>query len=82
MPTCLPPPPPACSPRGKVLPKQWCTAEQLRLNFPPHKAPNNQRLRLACQVTALPGSSLYCLQCSCQQCLLLLPSAPNNSCVL
>ncbi|KAI8466906.1 MAG: hypothetical protein J3K34DRAFT_387226 [Monoraphidium minutum] len=37
--------------RGKVEPAEWTTAEQLRLNFPPHKAPNNARLRLACQVS-------------------------------
>lgn len=36
--------------RGVVSPSAWTTAEQLRLNFPPHSAPSNQRLRLACQV--------------------------------
>eukprot|EP00798_Chlamydomonas_sp_ICE-L_P014989 gene14989-21047_t len=36
---------------GPVLPTQWTTAEQLRLSFPPHSAPANQKLRLACQVT-------------------------------
>ena len=38
--------------RGEVQPAVWTTAEQLRLNFPPHSAPGNQRLRLACQVGA------------------------------
>jgi len=33
-----------------VLPVEWTTAERLRLNFPPHSAPSNQKLRLACQV--------------------------------
>lgn len=33
-----------------MAPASWTAAEQLRLNFPPHKPPNNQRLRLACQV--------------------------------
>jgi len=41
--------------RGKVQPPSWTAAEQLRLNFPPHKAPNNERLRLACQVTLCEG---------------------------
>lgn len=41
-----------CVPRrGSVSPAAWTAAERLRLNFPPHKAPNNQRLRLACQVS-------------------------------
>ncbi len=35
---------------GAVEPAEWTTAERLRLNFPPHRAPNNSRLRLACQV--------------------------------
>ncbi|KAF5833841.1 hypothetical protein DUNSADRAFT_9715 [Dunaliella salina] len=35
---------------GNISPKDLTPAEKLRLNFPPHKAPNNQRLRLACQV--------------------------------
>ncbi len=35
---------------GAVEPKEWTTAERLRLNFPPHGAPGNARLRLACQV--------------------------------
>lgn len=38
-------------PQPTVLPTEWTTAERLRLNFPPHAPPNNQRLRLACQVT-------------------------------
>mmetsp|Transcript_8021 Transcript_8021/g.16419 ORF Transcript_8021/g.16419 Transcript_8021/m.16419 type:complete len:201 (+) Transcript_8021:98-700(+) len=33
-----------------VLPREWTTAERLRLNFPPHSPPGNQKLRLACQV--------------------------------
>jgi hypothetical protein len=33
-----------------VLPEAWTSAERLRLNVPPHKAPGNARLRLACQV--------------------------------
>lgn len=37
--------------RGPVLPEEWNTPEALRLNFPPHKPPNNRRLRLACQVS-------------------------------
>jgi hypothetical protein len=36
--------------RGAVEPESWTAAERLRLNFPPHRAPNSQRLRLACQV--------------------------------
>ncbi|KAG2435452.1 hypothetical protein HYH02_011952 [Chlamydomonas schloesseri] len=36
--------------QGEVQPASWTTAEQLRLNIPPHSAPGNQRLRLACQV--------------------------------
>ncbi|WIA12545.1 hypothetical protein OEZ85_006206 [Tetradesmus obliquus] len=39
--------------RGEVAPASWTAAEQLRLNFPPHKPPNNQRLRLACQVACV-----------------------------
>jgi hypothetical protein len=47
----------AASCRGEVQPSSWTTAEQLRLNCPPHKAPNNQRLRLACQVGAVTRHS-------------------------
>lgn len=36
--------------QGAVEPAEWTPQERLRLNFPPHSAPNNQRLRLACQV--------------------------------
>ncbi|GIL50661.1 hypothetical protein Vafri_6790, partial [Volvox africanus] len=39
--------------RGEVQPSSWTTAERLRLNFPPHSAPNNTRLRLACQVSCM-----------------------------
>eukprot|EP00200_Dunaliella_tertiolecta_P005107 CAMPEP_0202337376 /NCGR_PEP_ID=MMETSP1126-20121109/82_1 /ASSEMBLY_ACC=CAM_ASM_000457 /TAXON_ID=3047 /ORGANISM="Dunaliella tertiolecta, Strain CCMP1320" /LENGTH=215 /DNA_ID=CAMNT_0048927553 /DNA_START=1225 /DNA_END=1872 /DNA_ORIENTATION=+ len=35
---------------GTVFPAELTSAEKLRLNFPPHRPPNNQRLRLACQV--------------------------------
>ncbi|PNH08626.1 hypothetical protein TSOC_004823 [Tetrabaena socialis] len=35
---------------GAVQPAEWTTAERLRLNFPPHSAPGNRRVRLACQV--------------------------------
>lgn len=35
---------------GDVVPPQWSDIEKARLNFPPHKAPGNQSLRLACQV--------------------------------
>ena len=41
---------------GAVLPTQWTRAERLRLHFPPHAPPNNQRLRLACQVLPIPCS--------------------------
>ncbi|CAG9461431.1 unnamed protein product [Pedinophyceae sp. YPF-701] len=34
-----------------VAPAAWTAQERLRLNFPPHKPPGNQRLRLACQVS-------------------------------
>ena len=37
--------------RGAVDPGEWTAAERLRLNFPPHGAPGNARLRLACQVS-------------------------------
>ena len=40
--------------RGEVEPREWTTQESLRLNFPPHGAPGNQRLRLACQVRSPP----------------------------
>lgn len=36
--------------QGPVEPQQWTAAERLRLHFPPHAPPGNQRLRLACQV--------------------------------
>lgn len=36
--------------QGPVEPQQWTAAERLRLHFPPHVPPGNQRLRLACQV--------------------------------
>ena len=36
--------------KGAVEPKAWNTRERLRLNFPPHSAPNSLKLRLACQV--------------------------------
>ena len=36
--------------QGPVEPQQWTAAERLRLHFPPHSPPGNQRLRLACQV--------------------------------
>ena len=36
--------------KGDVLPSSWNRQESLRLNFPPHAAPGNLRLRLACQV--------------------------------
>lgn len=36
--------------RGKVCPASWNAKERLRLNFPPHASPGNERLRLACQV--------------------------------
>jgi len=36
--------------RGKVWPASWNAKERLRLNFPPHAPPGNERLRLACQV--------------------------------
>ena len=44
--------------RGEVEPREWTTQETLRLNFPPHSAPANQRLRLACQVRLPPAASL------------------------
>ncbi|KXZ46678.1 hypothetical protein GPECTOR_41g642 [Gonium pectorale] len=44
--------------RGEVEPAQWTTAERLRLAFPPHSPPNNQRLRLACQVACMGDVSL------------------------
>ena len=36
--------------KGKVSPSTWNAKERLRLNFPPHSMPGNQKLRLACQV--------------------------------
>jgi len=41
--------------QGAEEPEEWTTQERLRLNFPPHGPPGNQRLRLACQV-GLPGA--------------------------
>ena len=35
---------------GNVSPSTWTQQERLRLNFPPHSAPGNKKLRLACQV--------------------------------
>mmetsp|Transcript_15859 Transcript_15859/g.28151 ORF Transcript_15859/g.28151 Transcript_15859/m.28151 type:complete len:207 (-) Transcript_15859:113-733(-) len=35
---------------GAVSPPEASTRERLRLNFPPHRPPANQYLRLACQV--------------------------------
>lgn len=35
--------------RGEVEPAAWTAAERLRLNFPPHGPPGNEKLRLACQ---------------------------------
>ena len=42
-----------CGCRGPVEPASWNRVESARLNFPPHKPPSNQRLRLACQVRCL-----------------------------
>lgn len=39
---------------GQLDPPAWTARERLRLNFPPHCPPGNRRLRLACQVCALP----------------------------
>ena len=36
--------------KGDVVPRGWNTRERLRFNFPPHSAPGNKKLRLACQV--------------------------------
>mmetsp|Transcript_28345 Transcript_28345/g.47566 ORF Transcript_28345/g.47566 Transcript_28345/m.47566 type:complete len:429 (+) Transcript_28345:89-1375(+) len=36
--------------KAPVLPLEWTQAERIRLNFPPHSSPQNQKLRLACQV--------------------------------
>ncbi|KAL6750383.1 hypothetical protein V8C86DRAFT_855964 [Haematococcus lacustris] len=44
--------------RGVVQPGQWTVAEQLRLNFPPHSAPGNTQLRLACQVRCVEDISV------------------------
>jgi hypothetical protein len=38
------------SKKSPVLPLEWTQAERIRLNFPPHSSPQNQKLRLACQV--------------------------------
>ena len=38
--------------KGAVSPTCWNAKESLRLNFPPHGSPGNQKLRLACQVCA------------------------------
>ena len=35
---------------GDVTPSSWNGRERLRLSFPPHSAPGNESLRLACQV--------------------------------
>jgi hypothetical protein len=35
---------------GAVEPANWTQMESVRLNFFPHTAPGNQKLRLACQV--------------------------------
>lgn len=40
---------------GEVSPASWNAQERLRLNFPPHRPPNNERLRLACQVHIRQG---------------------------
>lgn len=50
---------------GDVSPKSWNAKEGLRLNFPPHKSPGNQKLRLACQVG----------WCSLRSCPIPLPPA-------
>lgn len=42
--------------QGVVEPQQWTAAERLRLHFPPHSPPGNQRLRLACQVGGPAGT--------------------------
>jgi ferredoxin len=49
---------------GQVYPESWNARERLRLNFPPHKPPNNERLRLACQV----NFNLQVVQCQCIAC--------------
>ena len=36
--------------KGDVVPRAWNTRERLRFNLPPHSAPGNKKLRLACQV--------------------------------
>ncbi|CAM6089326.1 unnamed protein product [Calypogeia fissa] len=35
---------------GSVKPETWGMQETVRLNFPPHRPPQNSNLRLACQV--------------------------------
>ena len=37
-------------PPDAVFPNRWNSVERARLHFPPHKAPGNAKLRLACQV--------------------------------
>lgn len=44
-------------PPDAVEPRQWTAMERARLNFPPHGAPGNARLRLACQVRLAAGDS-------------------------
>jgi ferredoxin len=44
--------------KGAVEPKAWNTKERLRLNFPPHSAPNSLKLRLACQVAVTVAALL------------------------
>ena len=47
---------------GAVDPPAWTAAERLRLNFPPHRAPGSEALRLACQVTC--ESDLVVAKCA------------------
>ncbi|GHP04956.1 hypothetical protein PPROV_000370800 [Pycnococcus provasolii] len=43
---------------GRVEPATWTQKERLRLNFPPHGPPTNQKLRLACQVRLCAGQDV------------------------
>ena len=38
------------SPSDAVFPETWNGIEKARLNFPPHSAPGNEKLRLGCRV--------------------------------
>lgn len=60
-------------PPSAVEPQQWTTQESVRLNFPPHGAPNNARLRLVRRDGGRWSSSIVlcvcALSCVCERAL-------------